>query len=110
MHGALCLLVVTLCPGSPHTTCGLSGSSHTNLLSGQSFAMTPHVSGTWSCHSKWTTIHTRDCGRLWCIIRARYPNQEVGATWVPPDAVVVQTIRVSLRDKTYTRPLVSSKI
>src|SRR5882724_7476775 len=98
MCGPFCLLVFPLHPGSPHTTCSPSCSSHTNLWSSQSFATTPCVSGTWSCHYEWTAICTRDCGRLWHIIRAIYPNYEVGATWVPPDVVVVQTIMVPLRD------------
>jgi len=38
----------------------------------------------WVAHSpvimNISTIHTRDCGKLWHIIRARYPIQKVGAT------------------------------
>src|SRR5882724_6418977 len=59
MHSLLCLWVATPHLSPPHDTCGLSGLSHTNLLSAG------HLPG----------LHI-----LWCIIKVRYPNQEVGAT------------------------------
>src|SRR5882724_2647889 len=56
---------------------------------------------------QWTTILTRNCGRLWHIIRARYPNWKLSGTQVSPDAVVVQTIGVLFKENIYKTACIS---
>src|SRR5882724_2299003 len=67
------------------------------------------VSGTWSSHPNGQQYAQEICGRLWCIIRARFPYWKWGATWVSPDAVVVQTIGVPLKENVYKTTCISKK-
>src|SRR5882724_3801181 len=58
MHGPLYLLLATPHPSSPHDTHGRSGPPHTTY-----------------CLAGLSGLHA-----LWCTIRVRCPNQEVGTT------------------------------